>query len=213
MSGVISALADNITLGAMRLVLGGMSALLAFILGAACSAFLINWGRRHHAYGQYAFPLIIEAVLLLGFGLAGGLYGHRALFVCAAVPLLCFIMGLQNAIITKVSRARIRTTHLTGMVTDLGIELGKLVYWNRTPAALEVRVVADRAKLFLLSSLLGSFFVGALAGAFGFHLMGFVTTIPLAALLLLLSGVPMVMTLRSARPSPAPQRFLNGQDT
>jgi uncharacterized membrane protein YoaK (UPF0700 family) len=41
--------------------------------------------------------------------------------------MLCFIMGLQNATVTKISGARIRTTHVTGMITDVGIELGKLV--------------------------------------------------------------------------------------
>ena len=39
-----------------------------------------------------------------------------------------FHHGLQNALITKLSRAEIRTTHITGIVTDIGIELGKLLY-------------------------------------------------------------------------------------
>ena len=65
--------------------------------------------------------------------------------------MLCFIMGLQNATVTKISGARIRTTHVTGMVTDVGIELGKLVYWNRDPIRSEtLRVRADRPKLRLL---------------------------------------------------------------
>ena len=42
------------------------------------------------------------------------------------VVLLCFSMGLRNAVITKLSRAEIRTTHITGIVTDIGIEIGKL---------------------------------------------------------------------------------------
>ncbi|WP_276522724.1 DUF1275 family protein [Cupriavidus necator] len=46
--------------------------------------------------------------------------------------------------ITKLSNAEIRTTHLTGMVTDIGIELGKLCYWNaaapaRTPSSTQAR--------------------------------------------------------------------------
>ena len=36
-------------------------------------------------------------------------------------------MGLQNAIMTKISKAEIRTTHMTGVVTDIGIELGRLL--------------------------------------------------------------------------------------
>ena len=46
---------------------------------------------------------------------------------------LCYIMGLQNAVITKISNAEIRTTHITGLVTDLGIEIGKMLYLNRLP--------------------------------------------------------------------------------
>lgn len=42
------------------------------------------------------------------------------------VSLLCFTMGLQNAIVTKISGAVI--THLTGMVTDVGIKLGRIIY-------------------------------------------------------------------------------------
>ncbi len=62
--------------------------------------------------------------------------------------------GLQNAIITKISRAEIRTTHVTGLTTDIGIEIGKALYWNRGHRHLHA-VVADRSKLRLLSSLLG----------------------------------------------------------
>lgn len=193
MSGVISAVADHFALGMAGLVLAGLGAFLSFVFGAACSAILINWGRRHVAYGQYAFPLLLEAALLLVFGLIGSLREHVPLFVFIAVPLLCFIMGLQNAIITKVSRARIRTTHMTGVVTDIGIELGKLVYWNRSKAP--GLVMADREKLRLLGSLLGAFFLGGVLGALGFKYVGFVSTVPLAALLFLLAGLPVMAEL------------------
>jgi len=44
----------------------------------------------------------------------------QGLFVSATVMLLCFIMGLQNAVISKISRSEIRTTHVTGLVTRRG---------------------------------------------------------------------------------------------
>lgn len=46
---------------------------------------------------------------------------------------LSFLMGLQNAVVTRISNARVRTTHITGMVTDIGSELGNLVdlAWHR----------------------------------------------------------------------------------
>ncbi len=90
------------------------------------------------------------------------------------VALLCFIMGFQNAIITKISGARIRTTHITGLVTDAGIEIGKAAYWNRSPASPHLPpVTADIAKLTLLCALIGLFFIGGVSGALLFAHIGF----------------------------------------
>ena len=123
MSGIVASLSDNLALGQLVLVLAGVSALLAFLLGAATSSVLIHWGRRHRTHSEYAVPLMLEALLLLMFGVIGAnLEVHRWLYVPATVALLCYVMGLQNAIITKISRAEIRTTHVTGLVTDIGIE-------------------------------------------------------------------------------------------
>ena len=52
MSGVVASLSDNLALGQIVLVLTGLSALLAFLTGAATSAVLINWGRRHHTNSE-----------------------------------------------------------------------------------------------------------------------------------------------------------------
>jgi uncharacterized membrane protein YoaK (UPF0700 family) len=102
-------------------------------------------------------------------------------------------MGLQNAIITKISRAEIRTTHVTGLVTDMGIEIGKMIYWNTgAPGMVDVR--ADRAKLAFLGSLLGMFFLGGLMGALCFKHQGFDSTVPLAVVLLTLAVVLCWMT-------------------
>jgi len=189
MSGIFSALADNLALGAFGLVVAGLGGLLSFVAGAACSAILINWGRRGRLRGLFARPLLLEAALLLGLGLLGGLAHKASWFIPVAIPMLCFIMGLQNATVTKISGARIRTTHVTGMVTDVGIELGKLVFWNRDSISSEtLRVRADRAKLRLLGLLLGSFFAGGVCGAFGFQRWGFGVYVPLGLLLLLLAG-------------------------
>ena len=202
MSGIVSSLADNLALGELGLVVAGFSALLSFLVGAATSVILINWGRRRRLRSLYATPLAIEAVLLLCFGLLGSqLEQHRLLFLPATVCLLCFVMGLQNAMITKISRAEIRTTHVTGLVTDIGIELGKLFYWNgnaRTTAELGV-VRADRQRLALLGSLLLAFLAGGLAGAAGFKHLGYISTLPLAIVLLVLAAVPLLDDMRGRR--------------
>jgi uncharacterized membrane protein YoaK (UPF0700 family) len=203
MSGIVSALADNMALGSWVLVAGGMGALLSFAIGAAMSAWLVNWGRRHRGGAQYALPLLLEAVLLACFGLGGAIFPGEKVLAVIAVPLLCFMMGLQNATITKVSGARMRTTHITGIVTDIGIELGKLVYWNRHGDMLGARVRADRPKLRLLGGLLAAFFLGGLFGAVGFGRLGFAAALPLALVLALLGSAPVVSAalVRSARPS------------
>jgi len=201
MSGIVSALADNLAASDFGLIVAGLSSLAAFMTGAATSAIMINWGRRRRAHSEYALPLMLEAVLLLVFGLLGSnLENNRFLFVPATVGLLCYVMGLQNAIITKISKAEIRTTHMTGIVTDIGIEIGKLFYWNVSESGAGVSAVkADRSRLRLLASLLGMLFVGGLAGALGFKYVGFISTLPLSAMLVVLAVVPLVDDLVGQR--------------
>lgn len=205
MSGIVASISDNLVLGQLQLAFGALAALFFFIAGAASSAVLIHWGRRHTHHSEYALPLLAEALLLLLFGLIGGnLAGREWLFVPVTVALLCFVMGLQNAMITKLSKAEIRTTHVTGMVTDIGIELGKLLYWNRTARADADRVVADRRKLWVWGPMVGLFFLGGLAGAYGFKYLGFVSTLPLAALLVGLAAVPLLDELQARWRGPGP---------
>lgn len=200
MSGIVSNMADHLALGGVVVVLQGLAALLSFLAGAASSAFLINFGRRSRLTSEYALPLLCEAVLLLAFGLVGGnLETLRWFYVPGTVMLLCYIMGLQNAMITKVSRSEIRTTHITGMVTDIGIELGKLFYWNMSSGEAQSSppVRADRTKLTVLSVMVALFFIGGVVGAFSFFHVGFGSTLPLAVLLMLLAAVPIVDDIRS----------------
>ncbi len=199
MTGIVSAMADHVALAEYALVLGGAGALLSFLAGAACSAVLVNFARGRRLHSEYALPLLVEAALLLVFGLLGArLALIDTLLVPLAVMLLCFIMGLQNAVISKLSRAEIRTTHVTGMATDLGIELGKLAYRNSTALAGRPKVLADRARLRVLSLMLLCFFGGGVMGAVGFKHIGFASTLPLALALVLLAGIPAADDLAEA---------------
>ena len=185
MTGMVSSVADHLVLGELTLALAGAGAVLAFLLGAMTTAWLVNWGMRHQLRSAYSLPLFVEAALLLVFGLFGAAMSlWHTVFLPVTVVLLCYIMGLQNAVITKISQARIRTTHVTGLVTDLGIELGKLLYVNRHPDMQPVR--ADRERLRVHAQLVISFLVGGIAGALGFKHLGYISTVPLAITLLLL---------------------------
>lgn len=192
MTGFASMLADNLVLGNMKLVLGALGALLAFTAGAATTAVLVNWSRHNWLRSEVALPLLVEAALLLVFGLMGATLTRQTPF---AVPLtllvLAFTMGLQNALVSKISSSQIRTTHMTGVITDLGIELGKMFYWNRTGSPPESRVRANHIKLRLYATLLGMFVTGGLVGALGFKYVGFVWVVPLALGLLAISLPPL----------------------
>ncbi|HLO96747.1 MAG TPA: YoaK family protein, partial [Burkholderiaceae bacterium] len=182
MTGIISGIADDLAIGELGLAVAGLVSLLSFVAGAASTALLVNWGRRRQLHGKYALPLMLEALLLMVFGLVGAhLSGLPQLLVPTAVLLLCFIMGLQNAMVTKISQAEIRTTHMTGVVTDIGIELGRLIYWNRSSERDEVhRVQANRDRLGIHLLIVGLFFVGGLVGALAFKTLGFAATLPFA---------------------------------
>jgi uncharacterized membrane protein YoaK (UPF0700 family) len=196
MTGFASLLADNLVLGNMRLVLSAIGALLAFTCGAAFTAIQVNWARQHSLRSEYALPLLVEALLLLLFGLMGATLNRQTPFaVPFTVLVLSFTMGLQNALVSKISSSQIRTTHMTGIVTDIGIELGKLFYWNRTASPFESRVRANRIKLRLLGTLLAAFIGGGIVGAAGFKHVGFVWVIPLALLLLGLCLPPLYSDL------------------
>ena len=196
MTGFASMLADNLVLGNMTLVLGALGTVLAFTTGAAVTAVMVNWARQRHVRSEYALPLLAEALLLLVFGLMGATLNRQTPF---AVPLtvlvLAFTMGLQNALVSKISSSQIRTTHMTGIITDIGIELGKLFYWNRTESPLESRVRANQIKLKLLLTLLAAFVLGGLVGAAGFRYIGFIWVVPLAIGLLALSLPPLYADL------------------
>lgn len=203
MTGLLSSIADNLVLGQIGLVLAGLAAIAAFLGGAMTTAWMVNWSMRRHLRSAFSRPLVLEAAMLLMFGLFGAAINlHAGLFAPLTVLLLCFIMGLQNAVITKISNAEIRTTHVTGLITDIGIEIGKLLYFNRANSP--IKVMANRRKLKIHLSLTAAFFIGGLMGAFGFKIFGYITTVPLAFLLILLVWGPISHDIRSGRIAPAP---------
>ena len=191
-TGMVSSVADQLVLHHFALAGIAAASWVAFVGGAASTALMVNYLRRAGSRKPYALPLLAEALLILLFGTFGGtLQQHELADVSFAVITLCFTMGLQNALITKISHAEIRTTHLTGLTTDLGIEIGKLLYWNRAhPGESRIAVTADLNKPRIEASLIASFLVGGLAGALCFNYAGFISTVPLAFALAAIAIAP-----------------------
>ncbi len=192
MTGLMSSAADELILGHSMAALAALLMMLAFVCGAACTALIVNYTKRNLPQFTYTPVLFLEAILLLIFGMLGqGLMKHEMIEVSFTAILLCYMMGLQNALITKISHAEIRTTHITGLVTDIGIELGKMMYWNRDEhQAPDMKVVVNRQKLSLHIQLVLSFATGAVMGAAGFKYLGFIASVPLAIALISLALAP-----------------------
>lgn len=192
MTGIVSAIADHLVDNRWSVVRLGLAAVASFLAGAALCAVIFNWGRRRHRDARYANVLVLEALLILLIGaLAERLTWQHRIWVY--LPVLCLTMGMQNAIITKLSGAQIRTTHVTGMITDIGIELGKLGYRSRKPG--EPPVTADRRKLVSLTMLVVAFFGGSIFGAAGYLTFGFEVLIAPALALLIVASPPLLADL------------------
>ncbi len=197
MTGVVSSMADHAAIGDYEALAYAFGMLLCFVGGAFVSTLLISYGRRHRWRGRYALALGLEALLLLLFGHLGARLEARDYgWVNGAVALLCFIMGLHNAVTTNISGAAVRTTHLTGTVTDIGIELSRLAYRNAREIPDAPRILADRPKLKLMALILSSFLAGGVAGAVGFKHIGFKVTVPLALFLVMLALRPLWLEFR-----------------
>lgn len=196
-SGVVSSMADNLVLGDVGATLAALASLLSFIAGAAHAAWLINWARRQRLRSGYGVSLIEESLLLLLFGVAGAALAIAPeFFAPPIVLLLCFIMGMHNTIITKLSGGLLRSTHMTGIATDIGIELAKASYINRDTGNKVPEVRANRERLQIYLWILGSFFVGGVVGALGFKHLGYSFSVPLALFLLLLGVRPLWYDLK-----------------
>ena len=121
-----------------------------FLLGALASGVLIGASRLVPGR-SYGTALMAEGFLL---ALSTWLLAIGSKW---ALPLAAAALGLQNAMASSYCGFLIRTTHVTGTVTDIGVMLG---HWIRHGAV-------DRWKLGFLVTLLGSFGVGGLLGAWG----------------------------------------------
>ncbi len=148
LSGTATLLGESLLGSSVQKITHLLGVLLSFLAGSSIAGFLLH-GSSLKLGRHYDTALFLESALLLiamGFLYQGSFYGH--FFASAAC-------GLQNALATKYSSAVIRTTHLTGIFTDLGIMIGSFIRGE----PLDKR----KAKLFIL--IIIGFVVGGTMGA------------------------------------------------
>ncbi len=206
MTGNLTRVGEGLALGAVG-ALDPARYVVSFLAGAFAATLAAGILVRRGLEEPVPALLLVEAVLLCVVATAGGVAGQPKL----VTELLCLAMGWQNALITKISGAVVRTTHMTGATTDLGIELGHLALAPRGWVAdVRARGVLDairhvdptsdlaRAAMHLLA--ITCFLAGATVGPLLFVRYGYRAMTSPAALLVLLVTVNRAFP---RRPDPA----------
>lgn len=144
---------------------------LFFLLGCMISGQLVDVRLKLHKRPKYyiTFGLVFllnSIVLFLG---ATGRFGHfgeplALLRDYELLVLLCLICGIQNGTITTVSKSVIRTTHLTGVTTDLGLGLVRFLNRHKLKGEIGNEVHANLMR----AGIIFFFFFGSVFGGFVF---------------------------------------------
>jgi uncharacterized membrane protein YoaK (UPF0700 family) len=139
-----------------------------FLMGTMISAYMVDHrfhrGRRPH----YDWVMLLEVLCLVAAALGGqlqifGAFGEPLKLKSdfALLAMLCLASGLQNAAITSATGSSVRTTHLTGITTDLGIGIVRALALKGRGKAHDREVRAN----WLRAGTIVSFYAGSVAGA------------------------------------------------
>lgn len=130
----------------------------SFLVGTVLSGFIIEDSALKLGR-PYGIALLLESILLFCSMLLFRRGNEFGLYFASCA------CGLQNAMVSTFSGTVIRTTHVSGMWTDLGVFLGHALRGHR-PNVLRIKLS------FLVIS---GFFFGGIAGAIGFARIGYFT--------------------------------------
>lgn len=165
MTGSVTIVGMEIARGQFGVALHAAAILAAFFLGCLASGAIISQatlrlGRRYGVAMTLEAMALFLAVLFLRRGANAGDY------------LAALGCGLQNAMVSSYSGSTMRTTHMTGMITDLGIACGHFLRGDQV----------DWYRFRLYGVLFAGFFAGAIIGSLGFSRFGYDTLLFPAAL-------------------------------
>lgn len=152
--------------------------MLMFLLGAFFSSLFIGKTGKNIRFA-YTLPFLAEALILIFVGAYSDTVQATAGTTNFLAGSLLFAMGIQNATVSMISGFVVRTTHLTGMFTDLGIELAEKVQ-KRYSEKIQIR-----QKISLRLVIIIFFFIGGISGGFLFPAIKFKTFYVPALLLII----------------------------
>ena len=155
MTGTVSRLSDDLGQGNLADALFVLALVASFVAGAGVSGFVLGdqtlrLGRR------YGLAILIEAALLGAATLVLPVSLRPGILLAASAA------GLQNAMASSYRHLILRTTHVTGIATDLGFDIGRRLAGHRV----------EPWRFVLLVGLLGAFVAGGVLGAVAEHRVG-----------------------------------------
>jgi len=163
MTGHFANLARNVIERNLPQVIVFIVWLFLFFAGAFTANFLVRWQSHKSAYRANVAPIILEMIILLFVAYYGSNhYAGNLAEKQTITGALILAMGLQNGLVSNISGGLIKTSHLTGVFTDLGADFAELLY----PSAEKSPLLKNRMAIRL--TILGFYFAGALAGGYFF---------------------------------------------
>lgn len=142
-----------------------------FLVGAMISGYFVDIRLKLNKKPKYyltfgmMFFLITALWLLSIFGYWGE-FGSKteSLENYGMLIMLCLVCGIQNGTISTVSRSIVRTTHLTGITTDLGLGLVRIL--NRKK--IEDKIKYEGSANLMRIGIIASFVLGSVVGGYLF---------------------------------------------
>jgi uncharacterized membrane protein YoaK (UPF0700 family) len=142
--------------------------LLMFFAGAFISNFIVRSMEHKSRYKAHSIPIVIEIFLLLFVAIYGhNFYRETETEREIVIGVIIFSMGLQNSLVSTISGGLIKSTHLTGLFTDLGGDVSEWLHPN------VAKTDTIRNKIYVRLTVLSFYFLGGIMGGYFFNLYDF----------------------------------------
>lgn len=154
---------------------------LCFLLGSFIANTVVEIVLQKQPRLAHVVPIALEILILVSVAL---FFGNSDIYTWhgkAEAFLLLFAMGMQNSLVTKVSQSTVRTTHLTGLFTDLGIELSQLFFYKKPEQQTKLK-----SNIYLRLSIISFFFIGCVLGGFAYGYLK-IKTLLIASMVLVIA--------------------------
>lgn len=171
--------------------------IMAFVVGCTSARLFIIAGERRKIRTVFCQIILAEGIALTSASLFEKMF-YSPEYNGEVLLMLAFLMGLHNATSTQLSNGRVRSTHITGTLTDAGIALGTYVSSFVSRAEPCDRRFAQKQLHTHLTTVF-SFLSGCIAGLMLFKGYGFNAMIALGIFLIILATSAIIITLNNAK--------------